>query len=59
MANAWLTHVKSTMKKHKGMKFKDVLKQAAKTYKKSSKASGSKKRSGHKSRKRRRVRKRK
>ena len=28
MANAWLAHVKSTMKSHKGMKFKDVLKLA-------------------------------
>ena len=35
MANAWLAHVKSTMKAHKGMKFKDVLKLAKKTYKKS------------------------
>lgn len=35
MANAWLAHVKSTMKSHKGMKFKDVLKLAKKTYKKS------------------------
>ena len=35
MANAWLAHVKSTMKSHKGMKFKDVLKHAKKTYKKS------------------------
>ena len=35
MANAWLTHVKATMKKHKGMKFKEVLKMAEKTYKKS------------------------
>ncbi len=35
MANAWLVHVKSTMKSHKGMKFKDVLKLAKKTYKKS------------------------
>ena len=33
MANAWLAHVKATMKKHKGMKFKQVLKEAKKTYK--------------------------
>jgi hypothetical protein len=58
MANAWLAHVKSTMKKHKGMKFKHVLKQAAKTYKKNPKASGSKK-SKSKSKRRRRVHKRK
>ena len=38
MANAWLAHVKSTMKSHKGMKFKDVLKHAKKTYKKSGKS---------------------
>ena len=30
----WLTHVKKTMKSHKGMKFGQVLKLAAKTYKK-------------------------
>ena len=33
MANAWLAHVKATMKSHKGMKFKDVLKAAKRTYK--------------------------
>jgi len=32
MANKWLAHVKSTMKKHKGMKFGQVLKLAKKTY---------------------------
>ena len=37
MANAWLAHVKATMKKHKGMKFKDVLRQAKKSYKSSKK----------------------
>jgi hypothetical protein len=31
---AWLSHVKKTMKSHKGMKFGQVLKLAAKTYKK-------------------------
>jgi len=31
--NAWLTHVKKTMKSHKGMKFGQVLKLAKKTYK--------------------------
>jgi hypothetical protein len=31
--NAWLTHVKKTMKAHKGMKFGQVLKLAKKTYK--------------------------
>ncbi len=34
MANPWLAHVKETARKHKGMKFKDVLKHAKKTYKK-------------------------
>jgi hypothetical protein len=33
MANAWLSHVKHTMKAHKGMKFGQVLKLAKKTYK--------------------------
>ena len=36
MANPWLAHVKETARKHKGMKFKDVLKHAKKTYKKKS-----------------------
>ncbi len=31
-----MAHVKETMNKHKGMKFKEVLKMAKKTYKKSS-----------------------
>jgi len=30
----WLVHVKSTMKANPKMKFKDVLKEAKKTYKK-------------------------
>lgn len=34
---AWMAHVKKTMKAHKGMKLKDVLKVAKKTYKKSKK----------------------
>ena len=33
MANRWLTHVKHTMKAHKGKKFSEVLKLAKKTYK--------------------------
>ena len=33
MANAWLAHVKTTMKKHKGKSFKAVLKLAKKSYK--------------------------
>jgi len=39
MANAWLTHVKSTMKKYPKMKFKEVLKKAKHTYKKSASSS--------------------
>jgi hypothetical protein len=35
--NAWLTHVKKTMKAHKGKSFKAVLKMAKKTFKKSRK----------------------
>ena len=38
MANAWLAHVKATMKKHKWMKFKQVLKEAKNTYKSSPKS---------------------
>ena len=37
MANKWLTHVKATMKAHKGKSFGDVLKMAKKTYKKTRK----------------------
>jgi hypothetical protein len=37
----WLTHVKKTMKSHKGMKFGQVLKLAAKTYKKGKQSGGS------------------
>ena len=36
MVNAWQAHIKDVAKKNPGMKFKDVLKAAAKTYKKSS-----------------------
>ncbi len=38
--SAWLTHVKKTMKSHKGMKLKAVLKIAKKTYKKSRRGGG-------------------
>ena len=34
MANAWLVHVKNTMKLHPGLKLKEVLKLAKKSYKK-------------------------
>ena len=34
MGSAWLDHVKSEMKKHPGLKLKEVLKIAAKSYKK-------------------------
>ena len=33
--SAWMTHVKKTMRAHKGMKLMQVLKLAKKTYKKS------------------------
>ncbi len=36
-AGSWMRHVKKTMRAHKGMKLKDVLKMAKKTYKKSKK----------------------
>ena len=43
MGSAWLDHVKNEMKKHPGLKLKEVLKIAAKSYKKGSvSASGSK-----------------
>ena len=35
--NPWLTHVKKTMKSHKGKSFKAILKMAKKTFKKSRK----------------------
>lgn len=57
MANAWLAHVKATMKQHKGMKFKEVLKMAKKTYKKTPKSAATP--TASKSKKRRRSRKRK
>jgi hypothetical protein len=34
---AWMTHVKATMRAHKGMKLMQVLKMAKKTYKKAKK----------------------
>ncbi len=37
---AWMTHVKATMKAHKGMKLMQVLKMAKKTYKKSKRGGG-------------------
>ena len=36
MGSAWLDHVKNTMKSHPGLKLKEVLKIAAKSYKKGS-----------------------
>jgi len=40
MANKWLSHVKATMKSHKGKSFGDVLKMAKKTYKKGKMSGG-------------------
>jgi len=40
MANAWLAHVKRTMKAHKGQKFSAVLKLAKKSYHKGKKHHG-------------------
>jgi len=37
MANQWLAHVKQTMKKNRGVAFKQVLRIAKKTYKASTK----------------------
>ena len=58
MANAWLAHVKATMKKHKGMKFKQVLKEAKKTYKSSPKSHKAHKGQKKKTRKNRKGKKR-
>lgn len=38
--SAWMTHVKKTMRAHKGMKLMQVLKMAKKTYKKSRRGGG-------------------
>jgi hypothetical protein len=46
MANKWLTHVKKTMKSHKGKKFGDILKMAKKTYKGGADVEGSPSMSG-------------
>lgn len=54
MANKWLAHVKETSKRNPGVAFKDVLKMAKKTYKKSAVDTASKKsRKNRKSNKRR------
>ncbi len=37
---AWMAHVKATMRAHKGLKLKQVLKLAKKTYKKSMRGGG-------------------
>ena len=58
MANAWLTHVKTTMKKHKGKSFKAVLKLAKKSYKSKAKAKGHKTRGRKGSRRTRGTRRR-
>ena len=71
MGSAWLDHVKNTMKSHPGLRLKEVLKIAAKSYKKGSGSKTQKKhrrkshksrrktrRKSHKKRKKRRGRKR-
>ena len=35
MGNPWINHVMATKRKHRGKSFKDILKMAKKTYKKS------------------------
>lgn len=45
---AWMAHVKKTMRSHKGKSLKQVLKIAAKTYKKSGKKTARKTRKGKK-----------
>jgi len=44
--SAWMTHVKKTMRAHKGKSLKQVLKIAGKTYKKSGKKTARKTRKG-------------
>ena len=39
-AGSWMAHVKATMRAHKGLKLKQVLKLAKKTYKKTAKRGG-------------------
>ena len=69
-AGSWMAHVKATMRAHKGLKLKQVLKLAKKTYKKATKGgaymqpagyssgvtaqAGGRHRRGHKSRRTRR-----
>ena len=48
MVNAWLAHVKATMKLHKGKPFKAVLKLAKKTYKAVGKVTHNKKKTSKK-----------
>jgi len=57
MANAWLVHVKATMKKHPGKSFKLVLKEAKKTYTKTGSSSSKKTRKSPKSKKAKKSRK--
>lgn len=40
LSTTWMAHVKATMRAHKGMKLKQVLKLAKKTYKKSKRGGG-------------------
>ena len=47
MANPWISHVKTTMKKHKGKSFKAVLKLAKKSYKSKSRTKAHKSRKSH------------
>lgn len=49
--NSWLAHVKATMKLNRGKSFKQVLKMAKKSYKKSQSQSSSQSQSGGKRRK--------
>jgi len=49
--NSWLSHVKATMKMHRGKSFKQVLKLAKKSYKKSQSQSQSQSQSGGRRRK--------
>ena len=55
--NSWLAHVKATMKLHPGKSFKQVLKIAKKTYKRSQSQSSSQSQSGGRKSKRHNRRK--
>ena len=57
MANAWIAHVKKTMREHPGQSFTLMLKRANKTYRKNKKGGKKNKKKKTKTRKTRRKKK--